>query len=56
VVLSVTSHPSVTPHLRARSEKMRDEISSTLTPDQIKAVEDCAKQKTMEEWAREVLK
>lgn len=56
VALSVTAHPSVTPHLRARSEKLRDKISSHLTADRVKAAENCAKQKTTEEWAQEVLK
>lgn len=56
VALSAISHPSVTPHLRARSEKLRDEISSRLTADQIKASENFVKQKTTEEWAQEALK
>ncbi|NTU55712.1 MAG: tetratricopeptide repeat protein [Anaerolineales bacterium] len=56
VALSIISHPSVTPHLRDRSEKLRDEISSHLTADQVKAAENCTKQKTTEEWAQEVLK
>lgn len=54
--LSIISHPSVTPHLRARSEKLREAISSHLTADQIKVAENYAKQKTTEEWAQEVLK
>lgn len=54
--LSIISHPSVTPHLRARSEKLREAISSRLTADQIKVAENYAKQKTTEEWAQEVLK
>lgn len=56
VALSVISNPSVTPHLRARSEKLREAISSHLTAEQVKAAETCAKQKTTEEWAQEVLR
>jgi predicted ATPase/transcriptional regulator with XRE-family HTH domain len=56
VALSVISHPSVTPHLRVRSEQIRDEILSSLTAEQIEAAENFAKQKTSEEWAQEVLK
>jgi len=56
VAFSVISHPSITPHLRARSERMRDEILPGLTPEQVEEVENLAKQKTPEEWAQAVLK
>lgn len=54
VALSASAHPSVTPHLRARSEKLRETISSQLTAEQISAAEQAARQKTTEEWAQAV--
>jgi len=56
VALTVTSNPSVTPHLRTRCEKIRDETVSHLTADQINAVENDMKRKTMEDLAQDVLK
>ena len=56
VTLSVISHPSITPHLRERSERMRDKILPGLTADQVEAAENLAKQTTPEEWAPEILK
>jgi len=56
VALSLISHPSMTPHLRGRSEKMRDEILSDFTSEQVDAAKDLAEQKTAEEWAKEILK
>ena len=56
VALSASAHPSVTPHLRARSEKLRETISAHLTAEQISAAEQAAGQKTTEEWAQAVLK
>jgi len=52
---SVISHPSVTPHLSARSERIRDEILPGLTTEQIETAKNLAGQKTSEEWAREIL-
>ncbi len=56
VALSVLSHPAVTPQLRARSERMRDEMTVSLTTDQIKAAERLAAQKKPEVWAQEILR
>ena len=56
VALSVLSHPAVTPQLRARSERMRDEMTVSLTTDQIKAAERLAAQKKPEAWAQEILR
>jgi hypothetical protein len=53
--LSILSHPAVTPDLRARSEKLRSNVRSLLTPDQIESAEKLAKEKNAEEWAREIL-
>ena len=56
VALSILSHPAVTPYMRSRSEKMRVEMISALTPRQIKAAEKLAKEKRLEDWAQQILK
>jgi tetratricopeptide (TPR) repeat protein len=56
VALSVISHSAATPHLRERSERMRDKIIPDLTAEQIGMAKKLAKQKTPEVWAHEVLK
>ncbi|MGD8402378.1 MAG: tetratricopeptide repeat protein [Anaerolineales bacterium] len=56
VALSVLSHPAVTPYMRSRSEKMRDEMISTLTPGQTEMAEKLAREKSLEDWAQEILK
>jgi hypothetical protein len=48
-------HPGVSPHMRARSEKMRDELVLTLTSEQVKTSKKFAKEKNPEDWARELL-
>ena len=55
-VLSIIADPSVTPHLRGRSEKVRDGILSEFTTEQVEAAKELAEQKTAEEWAQEILK
>lgn len=54
-VLSVLSHPAITPYLRMRSERIRDELTSSLTMTQIQAVENLAKEKKPEDWTQEIL-
>jgi len=56
IALSVLAHPSVTPNLRARSERIRDELQSQLPPEQIKAAEELAKERTAEAWAEEIIR
>ena len=56
VALSILSHPALTPHLRARSEQMRSELTSSLAVEQIEAAENLAKEKKPEDWAQEILK
>ncbi|MGE5378294.1 MAG: tetratricopeptide repeat protein, partial [Bacteroidota bacterium] len=55
IALSVLAHPSVTPNLRARSERMRDEIRSRLAPERIEAAQELAGEKTAESWAEEII-
>jgi tetratricopeptide (TPR) repeat protein len=55
LVLSILLHPGVSPHMRARSEKMRDELVLTLTSEQVKTSKKFAKEKNPEDWARELL-
>jgi hypothetical protein len=42
--------------LRARCERIRGELSSSLTAGQIKVAESQAIEKSMEAWAQEILK
>jgi tetratricopeptide (TPR) repeat protein len=56
VATSVLLHPAITPHLRARCEIIRGELSSSLTAGQIKVAESQAKEKSLEAWAQEILK
>jgi predicted ATPase/transcriptional regulator with XRE-family HTH domain len=56
VALSVLSHSAITPNIRARCEKIRDETKAELTAQQIKAAEDLAGAKSPELWAQELLK
>jgi len=56
VAFSILSHPSVTPYLRLRGEKIRDKTTSSLTAGQVEAAEKLAKVKKLEVWAREILK
>jgi predicted ATPase/transcriptional regulator with XRE-family HTH domain len=56
VATAVLSHPAITPHLRARCERMRGELLSSLTAGQIKVAESQAKEKSLEAWAQEILK
>jgi len=55
VALSVLSHPAITPYLRMRSERIRDDLTSSLTMTQIEAVENLAKEKNPEDRAQEFL-
>jgi predicted ATPase/transcriptional regulator with XRE-family HTH domain len=55
VATAVLSHPSITPHLRARCERIRGELSSSLTAAQIKVAESQAIEKSLEAWAQEIL-
>ncbi len=55
VALSVISHTAVTPQLCTRSEKLRDEIVPCLTLEKVEAAERLAGQKSIEEWAQEIL-
>jgi len=56
VALSVLSHPALTPNLRARSERMRSDLTSRLTTAQTETAEQLAMQKSPEDWADEILK
>ncbi|HJR80178.1 MAG TPA: helix-turn-helix domain-containing protein [Anaerolineales bacterium] len=55
VALSVLSHPAVTPNIRARSERIRNEITQCLTAGQIEIAENRAKEKMAEVLAQEIL-
>jgi tetratricopeptide (TPR) repeat protein len=55
VALSALSHPAITPYLRKRCERLRDGLTSLLTPKQIKSATILAMEKNPEDWAQEVL-
>jgi tetratricopeptide (TPR) repeat protein len=55
VALSALSHPAITPYLRKRCERLRDGLTSLLTPKQIKSATILAMEKKPEDWAQEVL-
>ena len=52
----VLSHPASTPYLRMRSERVRDELTSSLSKVQIEAIQNLAEGKSPEEWADELLR
>jgi predicted ATPase len=54
--LSVLAHASVTPNLRMRCEKIRDEMKASLQTQQVEAAEAWAKEKTAETWAQEIIR
>ncbi|MFT3894417.1 MAG: NB-ARC domain-containing protein [Anaerolineales bacterium] len=56
VALSVLEHSAITPNMRVRCEKVRDEAASTLSAQQIQNAEALAKEKKPEDWAQEILK
>jgi predicted ATPase/transcriptional regulator with XRE-family HTH domain len=56
VALSVLSHPAITPHLRARSERMRGQLISLLSAEKVRMAERLAVQQSPEAWADEILK
>jgi predicted ATPase/transcriptional regulator with XRE-family HTH domain len=55
VTLAVLSHSANTPNLRIRCERLRDGLTSLLTPKQIKSATILAMEKNPEDWAQEVL-
>jgi transcriptional regulator with XRE-family HTH domain len=56
IALSILSDPAVTPHLRARSERIRDEISASLKREQIETAKNLAEEKKAEAWAQDILR
>jgi predicted ATPase len=56
IALSVLAHSSVTPNLRARCERMRDETRSCLQSGQIQAAEELTNHMTAEAWAKEIIR
>ena len=56
VILAVLSHNALTPNLRARCAKIRDEMTLVLTKQQVEAARQTAIEKAPEMWAQELLK
>ncbi len=54
--MSVLSHSAITPNLRTRSECLRDEIKSTLKPQELENAEKLAGDKSAEVLAQEIMK
>ena len=54
--LSILSHSSITSNLRARSECLRNEITSTLKPQELENAEKLAGDKSAEVLAQEIMK
>jgi predicted ATPase/transcriptional regulator with XRE-family HTH domain len=55
-VLSVLSHSAITPNIRIRCKKLRDEIKAEITVQAIEFAEHLAKEKSPETFAQELLK
>ena len=55
LALSVNSHAAVTPNLRARSERLREEMTACLSAEQIQSAENYAQSITPEDWGNEFL-
>ena len=55
IVLSILSDSAVTPQLRVRGERMQNEMTASLTTQQIQTVKRLAAEKKPEAWAQEVL-
>jgi predicted ATPase/transcriptional regulator with XRE-family HTH domain len=56
VALSVLSHSSLTPNLRTRCEKIREDLTQALSQQQVEAARQAAAEKLPEAWAQEILK
>jgi tetratricopeptide (TPR) repeat protein len=56
VALSVLSHPALTPNMRVRCERLRDETTASLSAAEIEAAENLAREKNSEELAQEILR
>jgi hypothetical protein len=54
--ISILSHSAITPNLRARSECLRNEITSTLKLHEIENIERLASEKGAEILAQEIIK
>ena len=54
--LSILAHSAVTPNLRARSECLRNELMTRVTPQEIEKAEKLASEKNAEIWAQEIMK
>jgi tetratricopeptide (TPR) repeat protein len=54
--LSVLSHSAITPNIRIRCEKLRDELKAKITVQAIELAEHLAKEKSPETFAQELLK
>jgi tetratricopeptide (TPR) repeat protein len=54
VALSVSSHAAVTPNLRERSERLRDEMTACLTAEQVETAGNIAKGRAPEDWVDDI--
>jgi predicted ATPase/transcriptional regulator with XRE-family HTH domain len=53
--LAVLAHPAVSPHVRSRAEKLRMDLETQLTPEQIGDIKMLALNKPVEAFAQEIL-
>ncbi|HMD82501.1 MAG TPA: tetratricopeptide repeat protein, partial [Anaerolineales bacterium] len=56
VMLAVLSHPSTTPYVRARAERIRDRLIPTLSNREVEMAVHRATEKNLELWAQEFMK
>lgn len=54
VATSILAHSAVTPNLRARSQRLREEMKACLTVEEIEAARALAEEKKAEVWAQEL--
>ena len=55
VILSVLAHPGITPNMRERCERIREELRPALTSEQIEAAQQRAEATQVETWADEII-
>ncbi len=56
ITLAVLSHPSTTPHVRARAEHIRYGLILSLSTEQVEMAKNRAIEKSPETWAQEILR
>ena len=54
-ILAVLAHPAASPNIRLRAEKLRAELESQLTPEQIEDIKRLSLNKPVEAFAEEIL-